>query len=296
MKLSIHITYFHNKNISNQTGKLKHNKIFYLQKIIKSYQKIKVQKKIFIHTNNTKILKKKICGKDISFIYHNLSNQNPRTLPWKCRDLINKQKNYFDYFIYTEDDILFTKTNFSYWLKHKDDCLKRKFNLGFLRFEYDLKRKKFLTDLTKSLFKFVKINKIKYIVNDQNPNCSFWIMDKNELKQFVKSKYWAFNWSNKNYKAYYDTEIMSAIGWHGLNMDRYIASVLPIINNTIHEGAYVHHIPNNYAGNKKGFGSLSVKQVLKKNLKEYDLINEKINDVFLYIIYKLRFFKKIFKT
>lgn len=296
MKLSIHITYYHNKNISNQTGKLKHNKIFYLQKVIKSYQKINVQKKIFIHTNNTQILKKKISGQDINFIHHDLSNQNPRTLPWKCRKLIEKQKKNFDFFIYTEDDILFTKENFSYWLKYKDECLKKKFNLGFLRFEYDSKRKKFLTDLIKPLFKYLKINKKKYIVNDQNPNCSFWIMDKKELKEFVKSKYWHFNWPNKNYKAYYDTEIMSAIGWHGLNMNRYIATIIPVKDNNIHDGAYVNHIPNNYAGNKSGFGSLRKEKVLEKNLKEYNLVNEKINNIILYIIYKLRFFKKIFKT
>ena len=48
---------------------------------------------------------------------------------------MEKQKNSYDFFVYTEDDILFTKKNFEYWKKYKDQCLSKKFNLGFVRVE-----------------------------------------------------------------------------------------------------------------------------------------------------------------
>ena len=119
----VHLVFFTKKNISNQT-KLKHYKIFYLKKIIKSYISISSKISIFIHSNIiTKETKKLSKIKNVKFIKHNLINQNPRYFPWKCRDLMEKQRNKFDVFIYSEDDILFTKKNFSYWLKHKDICL-----------------------------------------------------------------------------------------------------------------------------------------------------------------------------
>ena len=40
-----------------------------------------------------------------------------------------KQRKLYDFFIYSEDDILFTKKNFYYWLKYKDLCIKNDYNL-----------------------------------------------------------------------------------------------------------------------------------------------------------------------
>ncbi len=294
MKLAIHITYYHNKNISNQTGLLKKNKIFYLKKVISSYQKLKINKKIFIHTNKKNILKKKFNYKNLYFKEYNLKNQNPRYLPWKCRDLINKQLKKFDLFIYTEDDLLFTQANLDYWLNYKN-IIQKNYNLGFMRYEMN-KRIKYLTDIIKPLFYYTFINKKKYIVNNQNPNCSFWIMDRNELTKFSKTQYWKFNWSGKNYRAYYDPEIMSAIGWHGLNMDRYIATVVPFIKNKIPNGCFVHHLPNNYAGNKKGFGSLKLKKLVSRNTIKFNILIEKLKLIFLFVRYHFRFLFKIFKT
>jgi hypothetical protein len=40
---------------------------------------------------------------------------------------------------------------------------------------------------------------------------------------------------------------MAAIGWHGLNMNRYKNTVLPVKNNKIVDGAKIIHLTNNYS-------------------------------------------------
>ena len=75
-----------------------------------------------------------------------------------CRSLMEKQKNNYDCFIYTEDDILFTKKNFEYWKKYRKICLQNDLNLGFLRIE---KRDNeiFSTDVFKNISYYVNLKK-----------------------------------------------------------------------------------------------------------------------------------------
>ena len=294
MNIAVHITYFDNKNISNQTGILEKNKIEYLKKIINNYKKFNHKVDIFIHTNSKINLRKKILDKSIKILEHLLKKENPRFLTWKCRKLITKQINKYDAYIYSEDDINFSKKNFLYWLKYKDLCLKSNYNLGFFRFEIrKADSKEYLSDIITSLNKFTKINNQKYIVNDVNPNCSFWIMDNRELKEFIKTKFWKFQWNGKNYKAFYDIEIMSAIGWHGKNMNRYKATIVPLINNFPHKNSFVHHLPNNYA-NKVGYKMLKKSNLLSKNQVEF-IQESSCMEFCRWFYYQLRIFNKIKK-
>ena len=98
--------------------------------------------------------------KNINYIVHDLKNKNPFYLTWMCRPFIEKQKKDYDYFIYSEDDILFNNKNFNYWLQYKKVCIQNKYNLGFLRTERKNK-KIFSTDLTHQInFKISVKNKI----------------------------------------------------------------------------------------------------------------------------------------
>ena len=139
MRLAVHITSFQGKN---------YNKRFILlKKIVKKYQSISKKIDIFIHTNKNS---KKFYIKNVNYICHNLKNKNPFYLSWCCRPLMEKQKNNYDGFIYSEDDILFSKQNFNYWIQFKDSCIKENQNLGFLRIEKK-KNKYFYTDLIKKI-------------------------------------------------------------------------------------------------------------------------------------------------
>ena len=101
-KIAVHITFYIDNNY-----KLK---ILLLTKILNSYLKISKKIKLFVHTN--KKLKNSKKNRNIIFIYYNLKNEDPHKLSWKCRRYMFKQKNLYDFFVYSEDDILFSKHNF----------------------------------------------------------------------------------------------------------------------------------------------------------------------------------------
>jgi len=292
IKICAHIIFYNNKNLSNQTGKLNFNKSYYLNKVVKNYLKINTHIEIYIHTNtDSSLFNKYKKNKKIKILKYNLRNENPRYFPWKCRKLMEEQKYDYDVFIYSEDDMLFKKNNFNYWLKYKNICVNNNLNLGFLRYEISKRKKIYVTDLLKPLSKYIKINNKKFIVNDINPFCAFWILDKVEFNKFIKTKYWKFNWKGKNYRTFYDPEVMSGIGWHGLNMHRYKATIIPLKNKKLDKNCYIHHLPNNYVNTKSDFGILKLSQVLNKNL--FPFKQNIIKDYFEMFVYKFRFIKKI---
>jgi len=133
MKISVHITFFVKKNLNKEIKKL--------TKVCRNFLSLSKKTKIFIHTNK----KIKFNKKNMHFIYHNLSAEDPFKLSWKCRPLMLRQKDEYDYFIYSEDDIIFNRKNFIYWLKFKNMCKKNRLNLGFLRTEVSNKDKKLVS-------------------------------------------------------------------------------------------------------------------------------------------------------
>ena len=191
MKIAVHITSFNNINYLER--------YLFLKRIIQNYQKISKKIDIFIHTNK---ISKKFKINKVKYILHKLENKNPFYLSWMCRSLMEKQKNNYDCFIYTEDDILFTKKNFEYWKKYRKICLQNDLNLGFLRIE---KRDNeiFSTDVFKNISYYVNLKKELFAVNDVNNYCAFWIYDNKEFKEFIKTKFLKFDWEGKNMYAFY---------------------------------------------------------------------------------------------
>ena len=277
MKITIHITHFFNQEYIHR--------IKYLRYIVKTYKKISRFADIYIHTNSN-IKNYKIKG--AKYVVHNLKNTHPWFLSWKCRKLMFKQRKLYDFFIYSEDDILFTKKNFYYWLKYKDLCIKNDYNLGFFRTEKK-NNKTYLTDINKKLSYFCNINGSRFLINDINPYCAFWIYDKKEFNNFVKNKYWSlFNWYNE--KTPYGAREMSAIGWHGVNMNRYKETVVPILKKSeMKDFSCITHLANNYAqtNNIHGFGSIEVKNLENSPIKLY-------NNYYFYTKYFLYHFKYYF--
>ena len=181
---------------------------------------------------------------------------------------MEKQKDQFDYYIYSEDDILFNKRNFKAWLNYKDLCIDNKFNLGFLRTEKSKKNKILWSiDQPKNLDESMIIDKNVFVVL-KNPYCAMWIYDNKEFNNFIKSEFWHLDdWSGENLYTELKTREKSAIGWHGLNMKRYKASIIPIKNFKIVEGFYIQHLDNKYI--EHGPFSIKVQKLIKKDLKNY---------------------------
>jgi hypothetical protein len=290
-KIAVHITFFLGKNYLNR--------INFLRKIIDSYKKISRNLDIFIHINKKLHNKYKI--KDVNYILHNLSLEDPYILSWKSRKLIYQQKDIYDVFIYSEDDILFTKNNFDYWINFKDICIKNNFNLGFIRVEKN-NNKIYSIDVTTQLNKYLIINNNRFIVNDINTYCAFWIYDRQELNKFINSNIWNFNWRNE---FSYGVREMSAIGWHGLKMTRYKDTLIPLVKSNkkkyvVNLDSLIYHLTGNYysvhklEGKKSRINNLVDENQLKYNnaYKNYCFFKIKFkNNYYIYSI--INFFKKI---
>jgi hypothetical protein len=224
------------------------NRIIYINNIIDETNKYEYTTDIFIHTNNKDLIEStfnKYTNGCIKIIYHDLSNTHPFYLTWKCRDLLQEQKNEYDIFIYIEDDILIPYKAIKYWLEYNEKLIEMNYNLGFVRIEVK-NNIEYITDLHGEKFDtIINLNDKNYCVNNKNPYCAFWIYNKNEFNKFVNSKYYKID----NILGYGPRE-QSAIGLHGTKTNWYKNTLIPIINNKLIEDCKIYHMPNNYVLNK----------------------------------------------
>ena len=274
MKIAVHITFYLKKD--------KKNKLKQFKKIYNNFFKISPHAKIFVHTNK----KIKDYKKNLFFIHHDIKNENPYRLSWKCRSLMEKQRDDFDYFIYSEDDIIFTKKNFKYWLKYKNLFNKYGYNVGFIRTEKLKSHKKlWLVDQLQKLNEYIVLNK-KFFFIVKNPYCAMWIYDKNDFNLFLNSKFWDLSkWRglNSNVKLY-DRE-KSAIGWHGLSMDRYKATLVPVTKNKLVSDCLISHSSNKYVNLLGRLHESSKELISKKSLP----FKQKKYSKFTILLHELKF-------
>ena len=237
MKITKHITFFYSEKTKDR--------IVYLNKILEETNKYPYITNIFIHTNypfSSNLLVPNTNG-TTTIVTHDLGKEHPFYLTWKCRELLYKQKDEYDIFIYTEDDILIPKTAIIYWLENKDKVLQNNFNLGFLRIEVN-DEEELMTDFFRGavpLNIIISIDDKQYAVNNRNPYCAMWIYDKSEFSRFINSSYW----SMKNIEGYEIRE-KSAIGLHGIHTRFYKGTILPIVEDQIDSACKIYHLPNNY--------------------------------------------------
>ena len=172
---------------------------------------------------------------------------HPFFLTWENRANIRANLENFDVQMYLEDDMAFDAAAFDYWLRYKGVCLRNDYNLGFLRTEVGPDGSLFVTDLTTAPTRMLELEGTPFLVNDVNTYCGFWIYDRSELEKFVETPEWKFEFRG------YDVREKSAIGWHGLGMGRYRATLVPLVevgasSYRTDVGSGVRHLPNNYIG------------------------------------------------
>jgi hypothetical protein len=236
MKIAKHISFY-----------FLNERIIYVNKIIDETNKYEYTTDIFIHTNNNIELEETAFNKytngDLRIIFHDLTNINPYYLTWKCRDLLKEQKNDYDIFMYTEDDMLIPYKAVQYWLKYNEELIEMNFNLGFVRIEVE-NGIEYITDLPgERLDFFIDLNGKIYCVNNKNPYCAFWIYNKNEFHKFVNSQYYNTPHSTVDIRERSAFGLTST-GW-------YKCTLIPIVNHKLIEDCKIYHMPNNYAANKE---------------------------------------------
>ena len=240
------------------------NRIQYINRIIDETNNYKYKTDIFIHTNSNDLTIdyfNKYNNGSINIIFHDLTDIHPFYLTWKCRDLLQKQKNDYDIFIYIEDDILVPNKAIQYWLEYNEKLIKMNYNLGFLRIEIDENNDEYITDVCfgQHFDTIINLDENNYCINNKNPYCAFWIYNKNEFNRFVDSKYYNIN----NINDYFIRE-KSAIGLHGNSNYWYKGTLIPIINDKLIEDCKIYHMPNNYVMDKSsGFATLKFNEAIK---------------------------------
>jgi len=217
------------------------DRIKYINNIIEETNKYDYKTDIFIHTNiDLQNIFNEYTNGNITIIYHDLTNIHPFYLTWKCRELLQQQRNDYDIFMYIEDDILVPNKAIQYWLKYNKKLIEMNYNLGFVRIEIE-NNIEYITDICEKFDTIID----GYCVNNNKPYCAFWIYNKNEFGKFVDSKYYDIN----NITGY-DVRERSAIGLHGLWTDWYKSTLIPIVDNKLIESCKIYHMSNNYASDK----------------------------------------------
>lgn len=222
-------------------------RINFINRIIDAVADYPYKTDIFIHTNNDSLTSKNFenySSNRLYVIHHNLSNIHPFKLTWKCRELLSKQKNDYDIFMYTEDDVLISNTAFQYWLTYSDRLIQQNYNLGFIRIEFDLNNEEYMTDVIVKFSILVKIESDLFCKNEHNPYCAFWIYNKQEFNNFVNSRFY-----DPNNIPYYNCREKSAIGLGGISNYWYKGTLIPVQNNKLIDDCKVYHLTNNYVMN-----------------------------------------------
>lgn len=250
-------------------------RIKFLKKVIEETDKYPYKTDIFIHTNDFKFdLKILNCiynNGSINFIYHDLSGKDPFLLSHKCRDLLKEQKDNYDIFMYSEDDILVTKENIEYWFKYYFDISEKQSNLGFLRVE-NYKNEDYVCDLICELYKVRSVGNFRCVINHLVPYCAFWIYDK---KMF---NYWISNadWYNPAKIPRYGVREKSAIGMCGIVPSIFRFTYIPITEqNQPVLGSKVIHLDPRFAmvekypsGQLCKFAKIPFNKIIKKEIEE----------------------------
>jgi len=245
MSISIHIP-FYNPNPEKKEGHRNLRRFDYLKENIENLKTLSIKNDIFVHTHNEFLDDKKL---DARIIKHQINDNDldKGFLTWKCRTLMEEQKNDYEYFFYLEHDIKFSEKNLQYWLKYQDQLHKKNFHLGFLIYERNnLDNQKYSIHIVRKLDKYLKIEDKKFVINDLENYSCFWIYNKDQFHKFLRSKWWSFKKRAHNFRHNYGITERSSIGFHSFNMNYFKATLLPEIDNQPDPNCFVEHMTNNY--------------------------------------------------
>jgi len=294
MSIVIHIP-FYNPNPEKKEGRRNLTRFDYLKENILNLKNLSLKTDIFVHTHNDFLNDKDLEAK---IIKHEIKNDdlNKGYLTWLCRSLMEKQKDEYQYFMYLEHDIKFSEKNLQYWLKYQELLAKKRFHLGFFIYEINNSDKhNYSIHITKKLDKFFEIEGQKYIVNDLENYCCFWIYTKDDFQTFLDSKWWSFKKRAHNFRHNYGITERSSIGFHAFNMNYFKATLIPEVKNQPHPDSFIEHMTNNYYdkfSNLENQNFIDIRGVCKFKIDDvfenFDK-TKKLNDNF-YLIKMIRLF------
>ena len=290
MSISIHIP-FYNPNPEKKEGHRNLRRFDYLKENIENLKTLSIKNDIFVHTHNEFLDDKKL---DARIIKHQINDNDldKGYLTWKCRSLMEEQKNDYEYFCYLEHDIKFSEVNLQYWLKYQDQLDKRNYHLGFLIYEKNNSdNQNYSIHIVRKLNKYLNIEGKKFVINDLENYCCFWIYNKDQFHKFLRSKWWSFKKRAHNFRHNYGITERSSIGFHSFNMNYFKATLLPEIDNQPDPNCFIEHMTNNYYEKFSEFKNqnyMDIRGVCTLKINEiFEDLNEVKDNFFLIKLFKL---------
>jgi hypothetical protein len=230
-------------------------RFIYLNKIIENFLSYNFEVYINIDCNDRKIFNfiKETQNLNIT-IHENL--KNPYSLASMHRKIMLDNIDYYDYFIYIEDDIFLPEDNFIEYLNNFEILFPLEKVPSFIRIE-NYENNLYVTDINEKQINrpILEIGN-KRFVNVSLPYHAFWILPQKELKESIKNNPKAFNCVGSC-----NRELMASYVIWGLNKTPYVL----LDNENFNELSYSYHLPNNYSSDPNNvFGKFKLNSFVFK--------------------------------
>ncbi len=260
--LSVCITFFYRQE-----------RLPYLAEVISNYIGLAKRTDVFIVTNVAEADRLRGISEALPHLPDQFSIEfvtpsdigHPQLLPWAHREIFQKvlKSNGVTHFLYSEDDLAFTRSNVLYWLHYRDPLKMHGFIPSFFRVDLHQQRGWCSSDQPKP----VRLYKQKKLILDEgthficmpNPYQGMYFLDRELMEEFAASKamhpdFDVRRWGIAEKAAQGLTFVNIPKGYTSRNL-------VPIDprTKTVFQECWIHHLPNTYANNPTSlFGKLPV--------------------------------------
>jgi len=259
MHLAIAITFF-----------FRHSRLQYLRQVCEAHRQLNVEYTTFIITNTSNVceissIREHALSDDLHIITPTYLG-HPYLLTWSHRDVFREQisnGSSYSHFLYTEDDLLFTKQNLDYWLGARESLGSTPFIPGFLRWEINNRGETVSTDITEpqalSSTPLFKVGDSTF-ASLKEPYQGMYFLDKQLAVEFL------FSNASSPDTGIWEIREKAAQGLTYWSVPTGVYSRIMIgltQEMQIHPHAQIHHLPNNYADNPNSpHGKIPVDSIL----------------------------------
>jgi hypothetical protein len=227
-------------------------RVAYLREVLEQAHRLPFENiTVAVDTNTTRtaeLLRRIRCGAADEIAVHDQLS-DPYRLTWAHRQKMADRVDDFDFFMYSEDDMLVPSDSIPLWHERLPALAAEGYLPGFLRVERNRNGRLVSTDFTRPATKdeVVSIAGKPYL-NTPFPYQALWLYDKQTMQDFIASEVFEHGHPPFNEEGW--TRESAAIGF-GFRADgeEYVnKTVLPLLDNlTIDPRCFVFHMPSNYA-------------------------------------------------
>ena len=275
-KIALHTSYWPN-SANYASVRDTEDRLFYLNNLIYNANQYPYPTDIFIHQcNKFDSVESRLISYtngSINLTSHDLVNRNLpggwSNLPFMSRRALYKQRYDYDFYMYLESDISFTKKNLKYWLNNKDACIEKNCELGLVRTEEKQEQLYWVDCYRGKLNEYlshIEINNEPYLQLARGNNFGGWIYDRKEFNKWTKEDHFHLeNYIDKFVSPKRRGGFLiedAANGYGNLEIfNRYDRCIIPIKRGHVEEGCLTKHLPNSFVKHSRRFAYYKIKDV-----------------------------------